>query len=154
MNGAQTSDSSLTFALRASSLMLLLMSFMFALHRLRFHLTVDFRFVLGRERDSSQSEVARLIQMSIEQDQRRAELRRSELEQRERQQRLFEYHLQHQLNGNVSDSGDASTSLPEQTTRLAAVIDKVGHNSWFILDGRQFVSEIFGPCQNVTRSPP
>ena len=61
----------------------------------------SFRFVLGREKDATKSEVARLIQLSIEQDRRRQELRRQELEERQRQleeqQRMYEMQLKQQL---------------------------------------------------------
>jgi hypothetical protein len=54
--------------------------------------------VLGRERDSSQSEVARLIKLAVEQDRRRAEQRQQQLELQQRihqQQQLI--HQQQQL---------------------------------------------------------
>ena len=48
------------------------------------------RFMIGREKNPNQSEVARLIQQSIEQDKRRAEARRRELEERQKEQEELE----------------------------------------------------------------
>lgn len=89
------------------------------------------RFRLGREKDSSKSEVARLIQMSIEQDRRRAEQRRLELEQRQQiQQHIYEYHLQQQQLEQQQlqqqqNNEQPGSNLPERSTSLAGVIDKV-----------------------------
>ncbi len=52
--------------------------------------------MIGREKNPNQSEVARLIQQSIEQDKRRAEARRREIEERQREQDQFDMLLQQQ----------------------------------------------------------
>ena len=54
--------------------------------------------MIGREKNPNQSEVARLIQQSIEQDKRRAEARRRELEERQKEQEeLEQLHQQMQV---------------------------------------------------------
>jgi len=95
------------------------------------HVYVLCRFVLGRERDASHSEVARLIQMSIEQDRRRAEQRRIELEQRqhqlELQQRVYEYQLQQQQQLKQQSAGLAAQH--EHSTGLPPAVDKVHYGA-------------------------
>ena len=102
------------------------------------HLYVLCRFVLGRERDASHSEVARLIQMSIEQDRRRAEQRRIELEQRqhqlELQQRVYEYQLQQQQQLKQQSAGLAAEH--EHITGLPAAVDKVHYGADVFLSSR------------------
>ena len=46
--------------------------------------------MIGREKNPNNSEVARLIQQSIEQDKRRAEARKREIEERQREQEELE----------------------------------------------------------------
>lgn len=93
----------------------------------------DIRFVLGREKDASKSEVARLIQMSIEQDKKRNEIRRQELEERQRwmeeqlkQQQLMEQERLRQGTRPQSMEADGNNGSETSTGRFLNTGENVG----------------------------